>query len=260
MSSLQKPWVLITGASSGIGSEFARLLAAQGYPLALAARREDRLRALAQEVESSHGVATRVFVSNLASSASAEELWRQVEAEGLEVGVLVNNAGFGDHGHFAGSDWPRTQDMLHLNIVSLTALTRFALPGMLARKQGYILNVASTAAFQPGPGMAVYFATKSFVLSFTEALWSELQGTGVVASTLCPGPTQSEFFDAARMADRAMARRKLPSSREVAELGLRAMFAGKRTVIHGMANRMLAFTNRLFPRGVVLSVTRKVLG
>lgn len=255
----QKPWALVTGASSGIGAEFARILASKGYPLVLVARREENLRALARELESAHGMATRVLVSDLSVGGAAEALWRQVEEAGLEIGVLINNAGFGDHGSFSQADWDRTHQMLQLNIVALTALTRFALPPMLARGEGYILNVASTAAFQPGPGMAVYFATKAYVLSFTEALWSELQGSGVVATTLCPGPTQSEFFTAANMGSKSMAKRKLPSSREVADLGLRGMFAGKRTVIHGFANRVLAASNRFVPRGAVLSVTRKML-
>ncbi|MCW5962719.1 MAG: SDR family oxidoreductase [Bryobacterales bacterium] len=259
MPPLQKSWALVTGASSGIGVEFARILASQGYPLVLVARREENLRTLAKELESAHGIATRVLVSDLSAIGAAEALWEQVREAGLEIDALINNAGFGDHGHFSQSDWERTHQMLQLNIVALTALTRFVLPSMLARKQGYILNVASTAAFQPGPGMAVYFATKSYVLSFTEALWSELQGSGVIATTLCPGPTQSEFFAAANMGGRSMAKRKLPSSREVAELGLRAMFAGKRTVVHGLANRILAASNRLVPRGAVLSVTRKML-
>lgn len=259
MSSPAKSWALVTGASSGIGAEFARLLAAQGYPLLLSARRADRLEALAEELRASHQTEVRLLVADLSVPGAAEALWAEVEQLGLPISVLVNNAGFGDHGPFAESEWERMQAMIQLNITALTALTRFALPAMRSRRQGHILNVASVAAFQPGPGMAVYFATKAYVLSFTEALWSELQGTGVVATTLCPGPTESEFFDAARMGDKSMARRKLPTSREVAALGLRALFAGKRTVIHGVGNWILAASNRLAPRGAVLAITRKIL-
>ncbi|MCU0226730.1 MAG: SDR family oxidoreductase [Bryobacterales bacterium] len=260
MAATDTSWALVTGASSGIGVEFARLLAERGYPVALSARREDRLRTLAAELESRHGVPTQVLPCDLAEPGAAESLWEQVQRAGLHVNVLVNNAGFGDNGPFAEAEWARMQDMLQLNIVALTALSRFALPAMRARRQGYILNVASVAAFQPGPGMAVYFATKAYVLSFTEALWAELQGSGVVATTLCPGPTQSEFFDAAQMSGKSLASQKLPSSREVAQAGLRALFAGKRTVIHGLVNNLLAFfSNRLAPRGAVLSITRRML-
>jgi len=259
MSSLVKPWALVTGASSGIGAEFARILAEMGYPVILVARRKDKLLALARSLEETQHVQTRVIVADLSESSAPAALWRELEQNKLEVGILVNNAGFGDHGPFAASDWERTHQMLQLNMVALTALTRFALPGMLARKRGHILNVASTAAFQPGPGMATYFATKSFVLSFTEALWSELRGTGVVATTLCPGPTSSEFFDAAGMSGKKLAARGLPSSREVAAFGIKLAFAGQRTGIHGFANRLLAATTRFLPRGLVLSATRKML-
>jgi uncharacterized protein len=252
-------WALVTGASSGIGVEFARLLAERGYPVMLVARREENLRRLAAELEGSYGVAAKIAVSDLSVPGAAEDLLQEIEREGLHITVLVNNAGFGDHRAFASMEAERANQMMQLNMVALTLLTRLALPGMLERGKGYILNVASTAAFQPGPFMAVYFATKAFVLSFTEALWSELQGSGVVATTLCPGPTESEFFDAANMGASKLASRKLPSSREVAELGLRAMFSGKRTVVHGVANRFGVALGRLIPRGMVLRVTRKIL-
>ena len=239
--------------------EFARLLAARKHPLVLVARREQNLRALAQELEAAHGVQTRVIVSDLAQTGAAAELWGEVEAAALPISILVNNAGFGDHGAFATMQRDRVSQMMQLNMVALAELTHLALPAMLERKQGHILNIASTAAFQPGPFMAVYFATKAFVLSFTEALWSELEGTGVSATTLCPGPTESEFFRAANMASSKMAKRRLPTSREVAELGLRAMFAGKTTVVHGVANRIGATMGRFVPRSLVLRATRKVL-
>jgi uncharacterized protein len=252
-------WALVTGASSGIGAEFARLLAERGYPVMLVARREENLRRLAAEIEANHGVAARIAVSDLSLPGAAEGLWEEVEREGLRVSVLVNNAGFGDHGPVLSMEPARADQMMQLNIVALTLLTRLALPGMVERDKGYVLNVASTAAFQPGPFMAVYFATKAYVLSFTEALWSELHGSGVVATTLCPGPTESEFFDTANMGRSKLATRKLPSSREVADLGLRAMFAGKRTVVHGLTNRIGAAMSGIVPRGIVLGITKKVL-
>lgn len=259
MSADHQAWALVTGASSGIGTEFARQLAARQYNLVLTARREDRLRALAGELESAHGIRTHVIASDLAVAGAADILWNAVEAAGVPCNVLINNAGFGDRGAFSHADRKRTSEMIQLNVNALVELTQHAVPGMLARRSGYILNVASTAAFQPGPNMAVYFATKSFVLSFSEALHTELEGTGVSATTLCPGPTESEFFDSARMDGSRLFMRKLPSSAEVAALGLEAMFGRKRTVIHGFSNRMGARTAQWMPRALVLRVTKKLL-
>jgi short-subunit dehydrogenase len=259
MSAHRNAWALVTGASSGIGTEFARQLASRQYNVVLTARREDRLRALASELESAHGVQTHVIVSDLATPGSAEILWQAVAEAGIPCTVLINNAGFGDRGNFSEADRKRTSQMMQLNVNSLVELTQLAVPGMLQRRSGYILNVASTAAFQPGPNMAVYFATKSFVLSFTEALHFELTGTGVSATTLCPGPTESEFFDTARMSGSRLFMRSLPSSAEVAALGLEAMFAGKRTVIHGFSNRMGSRMAKWMPRAIVLRVTQRLL-
>ncbi len=259
MSAPHQEWAVVTGASSGIGTEFARQLAAKKYNLVLTARREDRLQVLAGELESAYGIQTRVIVSDLAVPGAAEILWDAVAAEGVPCSVLINNAGFGDRGGFAKADLARTSQMMQLNVNALVELSQRAVPGMLQRGSGYILNVASTAAFQPGPNMAVYFATKAFVLSFSEALHAELEGTGVSATTLCPGPTESEFFDSARMDGSRLFMRKLPSSAEVAALGLEAMFARRRTVIHGFSNRMGARTAQWMPRTLVLRVTRKLL-
>ena len=184
---------LITGASAGLGVEFARACAARGEALALAARRRERMEALAGEL----GGEAHVFAIDLAEPEAAVSLLNEIEAEGLQVDVLINNAGFGGGGRFAEISFERQRDMVRLNVGTLTELARLVLPGMLERGRGAILNVASTAAFQPGPNMAVYYASKAYVLSFTEALHEELKGKGVRVSALCPGPTDTEFFEAA---------------------------------------------------------------
>lgn len=252
-------WALVTGASSGIGVEFARVLAERRYSLVLSARREDRLHALATELRQKNGIQTHVAVSNLSTPGAASLLAAQVADAGIVPEVLVNNAGFGVWGPFADVDWQREFDMLQLNMVALTELTKRVLPGMLSRGNGFVLNVASTAAFQPGPFMAVYFATKAYVLSFSEAVNEELRGTGVSVTTLCPGPTESEFFDAAAVQSKGLTGQKLPSAREVAELGLDAMFARKRTVVHGARNRFLVQLQRFVPRGQVIRLVRAMV-
>lgn len=252
-------WALVTGASSGIGTEFARLLAERGYAVVLSARREDRLETLAAELRREHGVQTLVIAQDLAEPAAATNLYEEIARHGIALEVLVNNAGVGLWGKFETSPWERDRVMIDLNVRTLVELTKRFLPGMVERHNGRILNVASTAAFQPGPFMAVYFATKAFVLSFSEAINEELRGTGVNVTTLCPGPTQSEFFEAAEASDSQLSKGKLPSAREVASLGIDAMFAGKRTVVHGFANRMLVLLGRLSPRSAVIAGTRKFL-
>ena len=256
MEKAEARWAIVSGASSGIGSEFARLLALKGYSVVLVARREDRLRALAAELESSAPVKTRVLAADLGEPGASSTLAAALEADGLVLEVLVNNAGFGERGAFAETDWDREYAMMQLNMVALVELTKRILPGMVARRRGHILNVASTAAFQPGPFMAVYFATKAFVLSFSEGVNEELRGSGVSLTTLCPGPTDSEFFDAAKMQGSMLFKRKIPTSRAVATAGLDAMFAGKRTVIHGLSNRIGTTFARLLPRAQVIRIIR----
>ena len=259
METAEARWALVTGASSGIGAEFARLLAAKGYSVVLVARREERLRALAAELERSAPVKTRVIAADLSEPGSASSLAAALETDGVVLDVLVNNAGFGGRGAFSKTEWDREHEMMQLNMVALVELTKRILPGMVSRGRGHILNVASTAAFQPGPFMAVYFATKAFVLSFSEAVNEELRGTGVSLTTLCPGPTDSEFFDAAKIKNSALTKRKIPSSLEVARTGLDAMFACKRTVIHGLSNRIGTLAGRFLPRGLVIRATRGLL-
>ncbi len=249
--------VLITGASSGIGYELARLFAADGYHLVLVARSEAKLTTLKQQLETTYSSRVTVLVHDLSQPQVAQSIYDTLAAQQIEIDVLVNNAGFGSYGHFVESDWGKQHDMLELNVVALTHLTRLFLPAMVKRSRGKILNVASTAAFQPGPLMSVYFATKAYVLSFTEAIANELKGTGVTVTALCPGPTESGFQAAADLGEAKLVNGKpLPTSEEVARFGYEALNQGKTVVIHGFKNRLTALLIRLLPRDTVSSMVR----
>lgn len=245
------PLVLVTGASSGIGIDLAVEYARRGHALVLSARRVAELEHLATRLRREHGVPVTVIPADLADPAGVEQLVRAVEALDVPLAALVNNAGFGVYGEFADSDLAETQRMMRLNMEAPVVLVHRLLPA-LRRARGHILNVASTAAFQPGPYMAVYFATKSFVLSFSEALAEELADSGVTVTALCPGPTASGFQDRAAMQDSAMVKNKrLPSAAEVAAYGVAAAFRGQRVAVHGWQNCLLAQSVRFTPRRVV---------
>ena len=237
---------LITGASAGLGAEFARQCARRGEALVLVARRRDRLESLAAEV----GGDVHVVAADLALPDAAASLIGQIEAEGLGIATLINNAGFGGGGRFHAQALERQREMIDLNVRTLTELTHLALAPMLERGGGAILNVASTAAFQPGPGSAVYFATKAYVLSFTEALHQELKGSGIRVSALCPGPTATEFGVAAGYKGPQLKRFKA-DARGVVEAGLKGLDANKAVVIPGLANKAGAQMHRLLPRGTI---------
>jgi short-subunit dehydrogenase len=247
---------LVTGASSGIGWELAKLFAADGARLVLVARSEARLRELAEEVRGRHGTESRVIASDLSRPGAAEEVFGAVEAAGLGVDVLVNNAAFATYGPFAGGDPREELEEIQLNVVALTQLTKLFLPGMLARRRGGILNVASTAGFQPGPQMAVYYATKAYVLSFTEALADELLGTGVTVTVLCPGPTATGFQARASMEGARLVAGSLPlaDAASVARAGYAGFKRGKRIVIPGLLNRLMVQSLRISPRRMVTRV------
>src|SRR6267142_3603408 len=218
---------LITGASFGIGQELARIFAREGYSLVLVARSGDKLRQLAAELEKANGTRSLILASDLSAPGSAAYLHDQTTRAEIDVDVLVNNAGFGQFGLFAENDLEECLQQIQLNITTLTHLTRLYLPEMVARKSGRILNVASTAAFQPGPLMAVYYATKAYVLSLSEALAEETRGTGVTVTALCPGPTASGFQAGAAMEGSRLVRgRKLPTAASVARYGVAAMRKG----------------------------------
>ena len=249
---------LVTGASGGIGEELARLFAADGHDLVLVARSRDKLARLAEELEAKHGVSANVLPADLARAESPQEIFKETEGAGVRVDALVNNAGFGSYGPFAETDMRQELEMLQVNVTALTHLTKLFLPPMLVRRRGYVMNVASTAAFQPGPLMAVYYASKAYVLSFSEALSNECEGTGVRVSALCPGPTETGFVAAAGMGDSKLFDRAVMDARTVAVEGYRGLLAGKTIVIPGFRNNLLARSIGLFPRGLVTKVVRGI--
>jgi uncharacterized protein len=248
-----RPVALVTGASVGIGKELARVLAAD-HDLILTARREPELRALAAELAPA---ACHVFPADLADPAAPRVLFDAVSAAGLTVDVLVNNAGFGHLGPFADADPGKALRMIQVNVTALTELTGLFLPGMRSRGRGRILNVGSVAGFQPGPFMAVYYATKAYVNSFSEALWSELRGSGITVTCLAPGRTESEFATAAGFEVRAGGG-SVADTRSVAEAGVRGLMRGKRMVVTGFWNRVLLFAERFAPRGLVIGAVRRM--
>jgi hypothetical protein len=256
---MNKTWAVVTGASGGIGYELARNLAARGHPLILVARGADKLQALADAMKREHGVDALVIATDLSAADAADRVVARIREAGLAPRILVNNAGFGLYGLHVESSLDDEQAMLNLNIVTLTRLTKLLLPDMLAAKSGNIVNVASTAAFQPGPYMAVYYATKAYVLSYSEALAEELSDSGVVVTALCPGPTASGFQDKAAMHDSALVKgKKLPTAKDVADYAIRAMDSGRRIAIHGVMNRLLAQSIRVTPRRMVTWLVAKL--
>jgi short-subunit dehydrogenase len=249
---------LITGASTGIGYEFAKLFARDGSGLVVVARNGQRLAEVKAELEQQFHVPVTVVPKDLALAQAPDELFAELQRERIEVDVLVNNAGFGTHGPFAEADPASQLQMMQVNMAALTHLTRLFLPGMIARTSGRILNVASTAAFQPGPLMAVYYASKAYVLSFSEALANELRGTGVTVTALCPGPTRTNFQNRAGVGDTLLARSGVADAASVARTGYRGLMAGKTVVIPGTRNRILAFTVRWLPRSLVIRAVRNI--
>jgi len=250
---------LITGASGGIGLELARLFAAGGYDLVLVARSAGKLEELAGELRK-HGGAVRVLAKDLASPGSPEEVFRELEAAGVAVDVLVNNAGFATYGPFVETDLGRELEELQLNVVTLTHLTKKLLPGMLARRRGGVLNLASTAGFQPGPLMAVYYATKAYVISFSEALAEELSGTGVTVSALCPGPTATGFQRRAGLEDSKLfsGMLQVADAAAVARAGYEGFRAGKRIVIPGLINKVGVQSIRVSPRALATRMVKRM--
>ncbi|HEX4131593.1 MAG TPA: SDR family oxidoreductase [Pirellulales bacterium] len=247
---------LITGATSGIGLELARLFARDGWELVLVARRAELLNERAGELRGLSGRPVHAIVKDLAVPGSAGELVDELRRRETTIDALVNNAGFGAWGLFAETDPAAVRQMVDLNAATLTELTRLLLPPMIARRHGRILNVASTAAFQPGPLLAVYFATKAYVLSLSMALANELAPTGVTVTVLCPGPTPTEFAARAGAAETRLFAFGTTSTEFVARTGYRAMLRGKRVVIPGVFNQALAIGGRLFPLRLVTSLAR----
>jgi uncharacterized protein len=245
---------LITGASSGIGLELAHLFARDGYRLVLVARNRGALRELGDELQSRHSVQVRIAPKDLAHPASPGELYQELQEAGIVLDVLVNNAGFGGTGPFLDTDWNNEAEMIQVNITALTHLTKLFLPQIRAR-EGKVLNVASVAAFLPGPFMSIYYASKAYVLSFTEALAEELSGTGTTVTCLCPGPVVTNFQKRARSGDSSLFKSPLLLDvRQVARAGYEGMKQGKRIVIPGWKNRAVIEGLRVSPRGVVTKI------
>ena len=250
---------LITGSSNGIGYELARVHAEKGDDLVLVARNICKLNELKEELEEKHKIKVYTMGKDLSVPGAAREVYDEMKMQKIVIDYLENNAGFGDYGLFSESDWNRQEQMINLNVLTLVLLTRLFLPDMIGRKSGKILNVASTASFQPGPTMSVYFATKAFVLSFSEAVNNEVAEHGITVTALCPGATHSGFQAAASLQDsRIFEGNNFPTSREVAEYGYRAMMRGKTVAIHGLKNTILANAVRLAPRSLVVKMARKV--
>ncbi|WP_216327135.1 SDR family NAD(P)-dependent oxidoreductase [Deinococcus aestuarii] len=252
------PTALVTGASGGIGEEIARHLASRGANLILVARREEQLRALADELGARHGVHALPLALDLTRPGAGAWLEGELASRGLTVDLLVNNAGFGGYGEFHTQDPGEIARMVQVNVVALTDLSRRFLPGMVERRRGRVLNVASTAAFQPGPLMAVYYATKAYVLSLSEALNEEVRGTGVSVTALCPGPVETGFQDTAKLGQSRLlqgpARATMLSAGEVARQGVEAMLSGQAVVVPGRLNRLQTLAPRLLPRGVMTRI------
>ncbi|WP_413306661.1 SDR family oxidoreductase [Bacillus sp. 1P10SD] len=251
-----KKTALITGATSGLGYEFAKLFAKDGYNLVLVARNESTLNELKQTYSN---VEVTVIPKDLSVPGAAKEVYEEVEQNGISVDVLVNNAGFGLMGKFDELELEKQSNMIQLNITALTELTYYFLPKMKQRKSGRILNVASTAAFQPGPLMAVYFASKAYVLSFSEALVEELAGTGVTVTTLCPGATKTNFGVVASVENSKMFSSAM-SSDVVAKQGYEALMHGKRVIVTGGLNKAGVLGAKFMPRNLAAKISKYVTG
>ena len=252
---------LITGASSGIGAEFARQLAAKKLDLVLVARSQDKLNHLAEELGQQYGVRADVIVQDLTETGASVSVARQVETLGVVIDLLINNAGFGDYGPFVESVLDQQTSMIQLNISALVELTHVFLPTMLERRQGGIINVSSIAGFQPMPYWSVYAASKAFVLSFSEALWAEVKEKGVKVLALCPGPTESKFFDVAKVpsnSDMSSSLNQLDSVENVVKSALTALESGQPNVVTGgVMTQIIANLPRLLPRDVLVDLVEK---
>jgi uncharacterized protein len=252
--------VLITGASGGIGYELAKLFAHDHHNLVLVARSGAQLVKIADELQRQFGILVKTVALDLAAAPAPQFLFDQLQRDGMAVDILVNNAGYGKFGAFAEVPREDALGQIHLNVTALTHLTRLFLPAMIEQRRGRILNVASTAGFQPGPLMAVYYATKAYVLSFSEGLANELEGTGVTVTCLCPGPTDTGFQGRAGTERTLLFKTLRPmEAKTVARDGYRALANGKTLVISGFRNWLVAESIRLSPRKVVTAISRKIL-
>lgn len=243
---------LITGASGGLGYEFAKIFASEGYHLVLVARSEGKLYIMKEKLEKAYGINVYVCAQDLSKQNASMRVWEYVQEKKIAVDVLINDAGFGDFGKFANSDWEKQYDMLQVNITALTQLTHLFLKPMIERRQGKILNLASIAAFMPGPKMSVYYASKAYVLSFTEALSVELKGTGVSVTALCPGPTNTGFAKNAELGkSRLFKSFEKTTARSIAEYGYETLMTKQVVAVPSRKNKLTLLTVRLLPRSIV---------
>lgn len=257
--STPRPLALVTGASAGIGRDFAIALAAHGFDLIVIARRDAALRDLAAQLAGKHGTTVEVWTLDLARRDQRDTLGQQLQALGRPLEVLINNAGIGVHGWFHETDLDRELELVELNCAALTHIAKLVVPGMRARGSGRVVNVASVAAFPPGPLMAVYYASKAYALSFSDALAEELDGTGVTVTALCPGPVTTEFQERSGLSRSAPPGGPAPmTAKAVVDDGMRAMLAGRRRSIPGARNKLVVLLNRLLPRRVMARLVRNV--
>lgn len=254
------PTVLITGGSGGIGFELAKLYARDHYKIILVARDLSALEKNAKALREEFAVEVLCYAIDLTKATSAEELFAWLTSHSIHLDVLINNAGFGLYGAFSTTDLASETDMIALNITSLTQLTKLALTGMHKNKRGHIINVASTAAFEPGPFMSVYFATKAYVLSFSEALAEELSGSGIAVTTLCPGPTATNFEKAAAAESTSLFKGKLMTAKEVAHIAYAGIKKKQRIIITGFSNKLMVLATRFAPRTLLTKVMRRMMG
>lgn len=239
---------LVTGASGGLGLEFAKLCAADHYDVVLVARNEDKLMQIKKDLETQYKINAYVCPADLSVVDAAEEIYRYTEEQDLKIEILINNAGFGDAGAFHEREWKKQYEMVQVNIVALMQLTHLYTPGMVSRNKGHIMNVSSVAAFCAGPYMSIYYASKEFVRSFSEAVAEELKGTGVTVTALCPGPTATGFEKAADMGNHSAMFQKAASASDVAKTGYRAMKRGKTLCYVGRYTRLMSFGTRFVSR------------
>ena len=251
--------VLVTGASSGIGAEIARLLAKKNHPLVLVARRKESLDRLAEEIRQSSGVKVWVIPQDLSISGSAPDLYAKVKALDIDIGILVNNAGFGIQGRFLDIDLARMHSMIQLNVITLTELTLLFATDMVTKHNGYVLQVSSAAAFLPSAYVSAYAATKHYVKAFSEGICFELRNTGVSVTTLYPGITRTEFNDVAGAVTPTLMRLSVLDAVTVADIGVRAMFARKRSVVPGLINKINAWFSSVLPRGLIVWAAGHIL-
>ena len=255
----EKPVALITGASRGIGLELAKECAKHGHDVVLVARRQDALEAAAGAIEGKYGVRATVVAADLSSVDARVEVLSSMLEQKIEIGLLINNAGFGLGGEFLETDIEREIEMIDVNVSALVHLTKVFAPAMIKRRSGRIMNVASTAAFQPGPLMSVYYATKAFVLSFSQAIAEEWRNTGVTVTALCPGATATDFAETAQISNtRFFQKLGVADAGDIARYGYKAMMHGDRIAIPGWRDKLMIQSERFAPRRLVTAITRKV--